>query len=237
MKTKTAINLLNRQLRQIDSLESNSRLSPQVDQWWRATHSVIAELYGVPSQTLSAFEAKLFYPLIFTTTTPDSVYQQAFLDGLADTKAFLQSLISEIQESGAYVLPVTEAELMQHYTGIFGAKVFWLAILTLAPILISLKLPSVGIHLSPAALVYAAYHGTGIYIWARVRQLSLLGNAPGVKHDSLIICGRLDWIVSKLAWLVVALLALTFLAKMQVHFYGSHSVPLPEWARQFVGVQ
>jgi hypothetical protein len=111
-----------------------------------------------------------------------------------------------------------------------------LAIFTLLPVLLSLKLPGVGIHLSPAALVYLVYHFIGIYVWASVRQLSILENTPEVKRRVLTQCVKLHKVASWLAWLVGALLVLTFLAKLQIVFFGSHIIPIPEWAKQIVGV-
>lgn len=129
--------------------------------------------------------------------------------------------------------------LVRNYSGALGNKVFLLALFTLAPLGIGLISKLVGLKLSVATLVYVANHGLGIYVWAGVYQVR---NVPGFDDDErdaeIRRLGKLHRIVNPLGWVVLVLLALTFLAKAEL-VLGEHSVSasglVPQWIRDFLG--
>src|SRR5690606_14696708 len=136
---KWAIDRMNEQRAQVPSLMAARGDSPQFEQWWRQTRAIIARLYGERSRALSEFASINFVPPILMASSAENALRQSYLDGLQSIDTLLSCLIHEIETFGVEVLPVIEQELKHRYTGLFGAKVFWLATLTLLPTLIALK--------------------------------------------------------------------------------------------------
>lgn len=236
MRAQTAINLLNKQRGEIAALRSLGSDSSQFDLWYRKTKDVLTRLYNEGSPQVSEFDSYSFSSPIYSSSNFDNDSRSFYINGLNSIDDQLASLISEIEDQGVSVLPVTEANLKHQYTGLLGAKVLWLAIFTLLPVLVTLKVPKLGIHASPASLVFTLYHLLGIYIWINVQQIKVSEKAAEIRRNSVKLCNRLHALVSVLVWIVFLLLALTYFVKLQVGFFGSHSIPFPEWVRQFVGV-
>jgi len=141
---------------------------------------------------------------------------------------------------GTVDVPALYRALERHYSGVSGSKVF-LALFTLAPLVIGLKSELLGLRLSLATLVYVAYHGLGIYVWAGVYQLRHVesGFDEDERDAEIRKLGKLHQIVRPLGWVVIALLVLTALAKAELVF-GDTSVSavglVPQWVRDFLGV-
>jgi hypothetical protein len=124
--------------------------------------------------------------------------------------------------------------LERDFAGFWGAKVFWLALLTLLPLLAPLKLHVLHLDVSPASLVYGVYHGVGIWLWANVHDAL---RRPALYHDR-------DWRQWQrwevrhhhLGYAIYVLIAVTLLGKLNLVFLGSHTIPFPSWVKEFVGV-
>ena len=131
-------------------------------------------------------------------------------------------------------VPAAKDALERDFTGFWGAKVFWLALFTVLPLLAPLKLHFLHLEVSPATCYYGLYHGLGIWLWASIRD--------GFQRPRLYKDG--DWLTwrrwSKVHhWLgygVYLLLAVTFLGKVTLVFLGSHTIPFPSWVKEFVGI-
>lgn len=123
--------------------------------------------------------------------------------------------------------------LLKAYTGVWGAKIFWLGIVTLLPVLLALKVHAIQLKLSFAALLYVFYHGIGIYIWMEVRQALNVYRATRNAWSRLYSIGRFHHIIG---YIVAILLIVTFIARINVEFYGTHHLNLPEVIYQFLGV-
>ncbi len=130
-------------------------------------------------------------------------------------------------------------KLRQRYTGIWGAKVFWLAIFTLGPFILQMKSYHFGVNVSFSTAVYAAYHGLGIYIYAWVFQLEKKKELfPPAEHlakvEKLV---KMDRVVKPLGWSVVALLVLTFAVNATFTFGPlKGQFPLPKAAAYLLGI-
>ena len=134
-------------------------------------------------------------------------------------------------------VPQTSADaaiLRKEYTGIFGLKVFWLALLTLVPLLLPLKLSWLSLDVSISTGVYALYHALGIYIWAHVKHGLDLPDLHTA--EEWLKWRKLRGLHRPLSYAVYALLVVTFLAKANFQFLGSHRFPLPQFLHELVGV-
>lgn len=122
------------------------------------------------------------------------------------------------------------------YTGVFGAKVFWLSMLTLVPLAVQLKVPALGLELSVASVIYVLYHVIGIYTWMQVHHIrenpSLCTNEAIKKLDSL------SKIIRPLSYVVIFLIVLTILAKVKIVF-GDKVIALrmPDYTYHLLGVR
>lgn len=92
------VELITKQINQIDSLREQKRFSPDFKAWKRKTTSLLERIFGVNSRQSKDFE-KIRYSLgAYTLSTPDSVFEQAFRGGLEDARAILNSMKEEIIE-------------------------------------------------------------------------------------------------------------------------------------------
>jgi hypothetical protein len=150
---------------------------------------------------------------------------------------------------GVRVLPMTpavtdlvilerEVQNLEHrYSGIGGTKVFWLAALTLVPLLVPLKVPMLSLRMSVATIIYAAYHGLGAHVWLGFRQLRESKLSIAERRRTIKQMARMDRVVRFLGWVVLVLLIMTVLAKLELIIGDErHSVPLPEWLVGLLGV-
>jgi hypothetical protein len=94
-KTK-ALTLLTQQRDAIAALKRTSRESPDFDKWWQLTRTIVANLYGQESPQLSHFEGISYGLLAFSSSTPDSAWHKAYLDGLDNAEAQLEALVAEV---------------------------------------------------------------------------------------------------------------------------------------------
>lgn len=132
-------------------------------------------------------------------------------------------------------LKESERVLKERYTGLWGHKVAWLAALTLIPPLISLKIQWIGLEVSPAQLVYIAYHGLGVAVLLGVRSLR---KGPfretEQRRASVKRLTRMHSVISALGWAVIALLLATAACLMRT---PSDTGTTPLWcAPRFIRV-
>jgi hypothetical protein len=92
------IQLIQKQIDQIDMLKTQERWSSEFKAWERKTASLLEKIFGVNSRQSKDFE-KIHYSLsVFTSGTPDYEFDNAFKGGLDDAKAILQSMAEELIE-------------------------------------------------------------------------------------------------------------------------------------------
>jgi len=79
------------QLSQLEVLRDMSFYSEEFRNWHRATGELLAELYGQSSHPFQAFQAIIFTPLFLSCRCGDTVFAEAYRQGLAEAEALLMS--------------------------------------------------------------------------------------------------------------------------------------------------
>lgn len=101
MDANRAIEILERQREVAQKLQSVQRFSPEFKKWQRDTEIAIERIFSADSRNISDF-VDIYYSLsAFSTGTPDSKFQRAYVRGLQEADAILASMIDEIQEYSA----------------------------------------------------------------------------------------------------------------------------------------
>ncbi|HQR16550.1 MAG TPA: hypothetical protein PLZ37_18475 [Nitrospira sp.] len=98
LKKTEAIQKLQRQMKAVDAIPLSPSFSPEFKRWKRNTEVAIENIFGNESRHLKDFDDIRFNLGFVCTGMPDSVFDEAFRDGMIDAKAILSSLIQEIEE-------------------------------------------------------------------------------------------------------------------------------------------
>ena len=93
-----ALSHLKRQLDEIASLQQLKCFSAAFQQWKRDTEVVIAKAFGESSKHVKDFSKINYSLMVISSGTPDYEFQRAYVNGLDSARAFLHSLISEIEK-------------------------------------------------------------------------------------------------------------------------------------------
>ena len=93
-----AIKKLNEQLSQITTLTSGSRKSPQFKKWIRDTQVALEYIFGKESRHISDFNNIRYFRSVISSKTTDAEFHEAFVSGLQNAEAVLNSMIEEISE-------------------------------------------------------------------------------------------------------------------------------------------
>ena len=93
-----AIERLRKALDQIPELKQLQRASPEFQKWRRNTQVAITNAFGNDSQHIADFNKISFSLSVFTSVTPESQFQRAYVRGLESAESVLQSMIEEIEE-------------------------------------------------------------------------------------------------------------------------------------------
>lgn len=98
MKKQQSIAILQRQRTASDQLISVSSSGPEFTKWHRDTEIAIERIFGPQSRNLEDFKAVRYSLGAFSTSTPESEFRAAYLRGLKNAAAVLDSMILEIEE-------------------------------------------------------------------------------------------------------------------------------------------
>jgi predicted nucleotide-binding protein len=93
-----AIAKLQKLITSIETLKGIVRYSPEFKKWRRDAQVAIAYIFGEGSRHTKDFESIHYSLGAYSDSTPDSKFQEAYVKGLDNAKAILQSMIDEIQE-------------------------------------------------------------------------------------------------------------------------------------------
>lgn len=93
-----AIERLQKALRGLPELDSESLDSPAFEKWRRDTEIAITHTFGEKSRHLVDFRNIRYGLQVAFSGTPDSAFKRAYLDGLRSAKAVLQSMVEEVQD-------------------------------------------------------------------------------------------------------------------------------------------
>lgn len=98
MDKQKAIKILQRQIGLIVSVKCKQSFSPEYKKWRRDTEIAIERIFGKDGRHLSDF-TKIRYNLgMYSASTPDSDFQEAYCKGLGNAGEILKSMIDEINE-------------------------------------------------------------------------------------------------------------------------------------------
>ena len=142
-------------------------------------------------------------------------------------------------------LPQVIKTLRFAYTGVWGAKVFWLALLTLTPILLGLK-GLFSLNISIATAIYSAYHSIAFINWLSAQQIEHEARSHPkderefvwLRHpkECCAIYQRHRRYVRPLSIAVMVLLTATFVAKANWYWGEDHAkLKLPTWVYRILG--
>lgn len=98
MKKQQSIAILQRQRAASEQLTSVGLSDPEFTKWHRDTEIAIERIFGPQSRNLKDFKAVSYSLSAYLTTTPDSEFRAAYLRGLKNAAAVLDSMIREIEE-------------------------------------------------------------------------------------------------------------------------------------------
>ena len=93
-----AIERLQKVLSEVSELKSLKRHSPVFKKWHRNAQVVITNTFGSDSSHLEDFNNIRYSLGVFTSGTPDSEFQAAYVRGLESARAILESMTEEINE-------------------------------------------------------------------------------------------------------------------------------------------
>jgi|JI7StandDraft_1071085.scaffolds.fasta_scaffold16069_2 hypothetical protein len=98
MKKQQSISILQRQRAGSEQLATVNWSSPEFTRWHRDTEIAIERIFGTSSRNLEDFRSVGYSLGVFTSSTPDSDFREAYLRGLKRAGAVLDSMINEIEE-------------------------------------------------------------------------------------------------------------------------------------------
>ena len=83
--------------RQIDAIEGlkgrSSSASPEFAEWRKETEALLMNIFGADSPEVQDFNAIYFTPVFLSCRMSDEAFDEAFVKGLEETRAYLQSLL------------------------------------------------------------------------------------------------------------------------------------------------
>jgi hypothetical protein len=92
-----AIALLKQQHTAIERLRGVHHDSPEFSKWWQLTRTIITNLFGQDSPQITNFTSIDYSLMMCTSDTPDSAWQNAYVDGLNSADAQLLALLAEVE--------------------------------------------------------------------------------------------------------------------------------------------
>jgi hypothetical protein len=128
-----------------------------------------------------------------------------------------------------------EQLVRQRYTGVWGMKVFWLAVATLAPLFVKVKL----FHLTAsfATIIYVVYHSTGMYIFLAIKSLASVPDRADRDRMLRRYISIDRYVTHPLGQVVIGILLATILAKVSIGWGElTWSTRLPEFLLKFLGI-
>ena len=84
---------LQAQLAQIDNMRKGSFYSPDFQTWHRQTGELIENIFGKNSHRYEAYQAIIFTPLFLSCRCSDTVFTEAYEQGLDEAGALLASCL------------------------------------------------------------------------------------------------------------------------------------------------
>ena len=67
-------------------------------EWKQSVQSALRRLFGDKCEQLKAFNAVRYTAFIFSSSTPDSVFHECFMDGIKNAQAIIRSAVKEFED-------------------------------------------------------------------------------------------------------------------------------------------
>lgn len=100
MTSQEAVERLQRQIACVEELTRRPSGSPEFRKWHRDTEVLIGKVFGEGTRHSKDF-SRIHYTLLgFTTSTPESAFEEAYRDGLESARAVLESFVQELGDFG-----------------------------------------------------------------------------------------------------------------------------------------
>lgn len=96
LRKEDAKRLLQRQISSIQELKTKNHDAPEFEPWRQQTLRIIKKVFGEKSDQAKQFDSIGFGLIAFSSETPDSAWQEAYIRGVADAEATLKSFIDEL---------------------------------------------------------------------------------------------------------------------------------------------
>lgn len=100
MDSKRAIELINKQIKQIESLKQKGIYSNDFKKWKRDTEVIIEKIFGSTTRHLSDLQEIRYSLSISTSGTTQADHHNAYVRGINSVNATLVSIVGEIEEFG-----------------------------------------------------------------------------------------------------------------------------------------
>jgi len=83
---------------QIDDLKTKPKGNPEFSVWHNAVMRTLKEIFGEDDDRVKQFDDVSFSLHMFSSVTPESAFQEAYLGGLDQSQLLLQDFLSEIPD-------------------------------------------------------------------------------------------------------------------------------------------
>jgi hypothetical protein len=88
---------LRMQISHMDHLESLSPYTDEFKDWYEKTDVLLMAIFGAQSHPRQAFQSILYTPLFLSCRCSDTVFSDAFHEGLEAARALLESLVHNMK--------------------------------------------------------------------------------------------------------------------------------------------
>lgn len=92
-----ALKILNELISRVDNVKSQGRKSPSFNQWQHDAAVAVANIFGENTANHRRFTGIRYSLSAFTSGTPQSAFEQRWMNGLEEARAILKSLTEQIQ--------------------------------------------------------------------------------------------------------------------------------------------
>jgi hypothetical protein len=98
MSPERIAEILQRQSAIAEMLKSRERRSAEFKKWQRDTEVALEQIFGSSSRNVSDFKELSYSLSAFSSRTPDSAFQEAYVRGLSNAQAVLASILDNLRE-------------------------------------------------------------------------------------------------------------------------------------------
>ena len=98
MESSRAIEIIERQRQAIPHLKQCENGSPEFTKWHRDTEIALERIFSVGSRNIEDFKDVGYHLSVWTSSTSDSAFHQAYVRGLNQADAVLMSMVDEIKD-------------------------------------------------------------------------------------------------------------------------------------------